>query len=580
MDIVHEGRTSEITALNHALTRLKGSLNEMSEVLMLDMKDNNDIHWDRSQPIYWGKRNEFAAEVAVYGRLRDGPICLKCVMDIFEKSLTSLKMSGDTTSELVIVTEGNTIDKESDMDAIADMLLRKGVPLRVVVFPYMRGSNIEPIRELVSKVKGTIHLIPHDSRLQQKLVAYQLRLFSAFDSFLTMNQNLLIASQPFESASGLIQFDFQLDNSLFHSHIELVTQFYTTNGQGLFGPSYRLVGEGNRSFSHRGPNFKGSDRAFVIPLNEVRPGRWQLEYNAANETLVGIAYARVSAQVRPTPVSGKCIISGLSDKNDRPPTLHVILTHDQTNFVQHSLVKAIVSDESGQPLPGTEDLNLSDDGLGAPDVTEGDGIYSRYLTEVNQRGFYSIKVHVQSKPETYLYTGSRDVDGVECCGSSVPKLTDRDSNNPSHSIANLQRVIDCGYMFIDAKFNPENFAERISDLRVVHVDKKSRKVVVRFSEPIGAGIRYEMKVFPDSAYPLIRMSFEAYGKSLDQPALGPFPKHEEKTHPVQLPYQEGGIYHIAIRVFSDEQQTISNIVTFSMVPDPAILKPEGKRPLV
>jgi hypothetical protein len=569
---IHSEKMEEKTALTNAFRRLKSTVNDMSEFLILNMKNSHEIHWDMNQDIHWKIRKD--VKVTTWGR-DDSPndgICLKCALDYFLKGQQSLKTPGDISSELVIITEGKVNDKESDMDAIADKLLRKEVPLRVVVFPYTRGSDIEPIQKLVSKVKGTIHLIPRDSRPQEQLVVSELRLFSAFDSFLTMNHNILIARQSLEPVSDIARFNFQLDDSLFRSNVELVTKFYDRSGSHLNSRSMVLSGEGKKLSAMFSTEFDEQERQFVVPLNNALPGSWKLEMNSSRP-VVGVAYARVSG--RPIPISGKCIISEMSHTGGRfqPPTLFVSLTQDETALVQKAQVKAVISDEAGNPLPGTENFTLFDDGLGSPDITEGDGIYSRYLTEVNQRGFYSIQVVVRSQESSSLYSGSHDGDGIECCGSSVPKSFENKA-----AITNLERVIDCGSLFVEMSFNPEQFTERISDLRINSVDPISRKVVVDFSEPIGADIRYQIKLFPDSAYSVIRTAFDEYGQSVGGRNVGPFVDHEHRTHHINLSSADTGLYHAAIRVSNQHgaQHTISNIVTFFMAPDPATMTTEGK----
>lgn len=569
MDI-HSDKIEEKTALTNAFRRLKSTVNDMSEFLILNMKNSHEIHWDMNQDIHWKNRKD--VKVTTWGR-DDSPsdgICLKCALDYFLKGQQSLKTPGDISSELVIITEGKMNDKESDMDAIADKLLRKEVPLRVVVFPYIRGSDIEPIQKLVSKVKGSIHLIPRDSRPQEQLVVSELRLFSAFDSFLTMNQNILIARQSLDPVSDVAQFNFHLDDSLFRSNVELITKFYDRSGTHLNSRSMVLSGEGKRLSAMFSSEFDEVEKQFVVPLNNALPGSWKLEMNSSRP-VVGVAYARVSG--RPIPISGKCIISQMSLTGGRfqPPTLFVSLTQDETALVQKAQVKAVISDDAGNPLPGTDNLTLFDDGLASPDITEGDGIYSRYLTEVNQPGFYSIQVLVRSQ-DSSLYSGSHDGDGIECCGSSMPKPYDKTA------VTNLERVIDCGSLFVDMPFNPEQFTERISDLKVHNVDAISRKVVIEFSEPIGADIRYQIKMFPESAYSLIRTAFDDYGEPVGGRNVGPFVDHEHRTHPINLSSADSGVFHVAIRVSNQHgaQHTISNIVTFFMAPDPATMTTEGK----
>lgn len=575
--IVDSNSNFRIT-ISNALGRFKDSLPESSQLLMLDVKDREQVHSTGNEPFFWSKPKDFTA--SVWGRLSEGPLCLKCIVSVFMKSLTAIKWTHDTTCELVVITDGNTDDTESDMEAVADMLTKKGVPLRVVVFPYSRRSKVEAIRKLVSRVKGTIHLIPHDSRPQGLPVESQLKLSDALDSFLSMNQNLLISRQTFDSSGpGKIEFHFQTDESLFNSHTELVAQFFSQSP--VDSPSYMLRGE-RRNYTTKTSEYKSTNSQFVVPLNPDQSRHWTLEYERHNnETVIGIAYARVSARDK-HPISGQCILSDVSRSGDRwlPPTLNLILSRDLPHAVQNADVQVIIIDDKGKRLAGTyeEQMVLADDGLGAPDVTEGDGIYSRYLTEANQPGFYGVQVLVRNKLDSHVLSPSADIEATDCCGSSMPKPTRNSGAAARSAVSNLERIIDCGFLYVSMPFNPEDFAERISDLRVTYVDREARKVVLKYSEPIGANIQLETRLFRESEFGLIRTAFDSYGAKIETPAQGPFVKHKERILSVDVSDTSGGVYYAAIKVSTTTgSATVSNIVTFFMGPDATFLTTEGKR---
>lgn len=635
-------------------------------LLTLDMKDSRQVHLsDRATP-YWSVKNDFTP--TVWGRVKENPvdpICLKCVMDVFENSLTGLKNPSDLTSDLIIITEGNIIDSELEIETIARTLVTRGINLRIVVFPYTRESNIEGLKRLVSQVRGSsIHLIPRTTSgldgenghrvttsLREDLspISLQLKLYDTFDSFLSTNQNVQIARRLF-LASGpailprMIDFTFDLDSSLISSNMELVAQFFSSAEKEDFdGPFYSLVSESTLSGSGSGPTttiytyttksreYRSAEKAFVIPLNSVSPGKWKLSFHDYNNhSFIGVAYVRVSGKNR-HPIQGQCVIQPLFIEGDRitPPSVHLVLTKDHS-LVQEAVVDVSVVDDQGSVI--ARELPLLDDGLASPDATGGDGIYSRFLLESHKKGFYNVQVRVRSKdnngsgsPSTHttLHTGSTDVSGVECCGSTVPKQT-RSPSDRSATVHHLERLIDCGWMYLDQDFSPDDYVDRISDLRVEYVEKASRRVAVSFTPPplttstpsAEQQYRLTIRVFPHHDFSSIRESFESRGElllsyvtsssdlstnlpsTLGTAGVSIGGNRDRITHVFNITnYKVEGIYHLAIRVtglgsltlhpsspaaaqtstgHADRPYMTSNIVTFFLPTDPSLLTTEGE----
>ena len=71
-----------------------------------------------------------------------------------------------------------------------------------------------------------------------------------------------------------------------------------------------------------------------------------------------------------------------------------------------------------KPDGGRVDVTLRDDGLGNPDITSGDGIYSAYLPfSTNRTGFYSLSAFVSG----YGFVLSKSINhpSKRCCGSKI-----------------------------------------------------------------------------------------------------------------------------------------------------------------
>ena len=111
-----------------------------------------------------------------------------------------------------------------------------------------------------------------------------------------------------------------------------------------------------------------------------------------------------------------------ADRNTIPSltdqTKSVILAQvlQADNPVLDARVTATISEPGGDIS-----LQLRDNGLASPDVTEGDGVYSAFIQVfARYTGYHSVRVSVESQEETSVNT-LRGVggEGGRCCGSSV-----------------------------------------------------------------------------------------------------------------------------------------------------------------
>ncbi|CAG9817922.1 unnamed protein product [Phaedon cochleariae] len=87
-------------------------------------------------------------------------------------------------------------------------------------------------------------------------------------------------------------------------------------------------------------------------------------------------------------------------------------------------------------MPLEARLELLDTGAGDPDITKGDGIYTKYFSAVEWGpGFYTFEVVVSDNGNTaYTWTGSKKNENEPCCGSSV-------TSNGVQPISPFQRVL-------------------------------------------------------------------------------------------------------------------------------------------
>lgn len=628
-----ETKTNRKKAIIRALGRFAQALEPQSTLTVLDIKDSRKVHRSNQSPgVVWSKKDDFKS--LIWGKSTSTPICLRCVFDILEKSFGS----EDDSSHLVVITEGKLTDSNIDLDHIASSVNRRNMPFKIAIFPYIqedeRNGHYDGIKYLVSKINGSsIHLISSSSSQlnafahasvftvdsiypgsssapkyasssnvvgassataasdESDSATMYSKLCDVFDSIFPNRQHMLISRQLFypstthslDETGKDIQFSFNVDNSLLNSSIDLVAQFISSNQNEEFdGPTYHLEGwKENAVYDTKSTEYTQSTFStpyFQVPLGFAGSGKWTLKHTRqnVNSTFVGVAYAKISSRRR-HPITAKCIISNYEPEEFIPPVLNVFLSRDQTHLVQNASVTVTLTDDLGEPLPEAQNLPLFDDGLTTPDITQGDGIYSRYLPETSRGGFYGVQVKIRSGNSTLLHKGSSDAKGVECCGSSVPK-----TNRNLEQVLDLERTVDCGYIYVKVPFNAAEFTERITDLQIDSVDTINRKVKVIWTVPSLDFDRMELKVFRYNEWRMINQhDFDSYGTTvirLTNPTdhIRSHGEREKHVHSFNVTDSNEGIYYVAIRVQTTSRSFISNIATYYMTSDPASSTPPSE----
>lgn len=149
-----------------------------------------------------------------------------------------------------------------------------------------------------------------------------------------------------------------------------------------------------------------------------------------------------------------------------------------------------VQDELGNIV---QNVQMLDDGLGAPDMTRGDGIHSQLINQrASRTGYYKVMVEMsgdsngEQQDDLSRSNGRATTPGggalgqdSACCGSYVPQQTQQ-----SHDTRYLSRQLYCGTFFADATNRlGQQRPPRISNLTVANVDQDNRRVTLRWFEP-------------------------------------------------------------------------------------------------
>ena len=157
----------------------------------------------------------------------------------------------------------------------------------------------------------------------------------------------------------------------------------------------------------------------------------------------------------------------LTEPTESEPVRIVAEVRAGASLVTGATVSALVL------LPDSSEISvpLVDNGLGYPDITAGDGLYSGYLPRLAASpGFYSALVRVDTEPESAGVAETR-LGAGDCCGRSVPSVT-----RASLAASQQQSLSTSLYLRSSAREDQEDAAppNRISDLVAASQDNLIR----------------------------------------------------------------------------------------------------------
>lgn len=246
-----------------------------------------------------------------------------------------------------------------------------------------------------------------------------------------------------------------------------------------------------------------------------------------------------------------------------------------SNPIRYVSVTATVVDPDGN----TTEFSLVDNGAGTPDVTAGDGIYSRYFTGFSKKGHYTLSVSAEASDQSVVVGGvmrnEESSPPAQCCGSQFPKQ----GSVPSGPFS---RYFEYGSFFSIAD-RPQGDIyppSRITDLKA---SRDGDRVTLEWTAPgndydHGTARSYEFRFF-DRVVDFAKL-FEDSGKiiqkfDIDNLANSPRPFGEREMCAFTFRHGDhGGSYYFAIRADDDSNKgPVSNVVevTFSAPTTPAVV---------
>lgn len=188
------------------------------------------------------------------------------------------------------------------------------------------------------------------------------------------------------------------------------------------------------------------------------------------------------------------------------------LTHQPTNLIiiyvevkrgDMPVNEALVEMTVTQPKAGCELSNKCDQtmrildlGNGDPDITRGDGIYTRYFSSQSNVSVYQFDVQVNDNGNTaysipFGYNAQfNEYPNVKCCGSTVP----HPSKQP---LPSFQRILPTITFYVDNQNNNYDYIANVGRINNIHIESvNTTKVRLAWTSPDIGGFqpaKYDVK---------------------------------------------------------------------------------------
>ncbi|XP_076357413.1 calcium-activated chloride channel regulator 1-like isoform X1 [Tachypleus tridentatus] len=410
---------------------------------------------------------------------------------------------------IVMVTTGE-MDNEG-VDTMRELLKKEKVRLSLILYPVSKNANPNLV-ELAHDTKGRTFQINEKSSDEFSILTSLFELHQAFQDVIRGNSweasdiPVTIASQCWAGSVQNMKFEFTVDKTV---RKDLKVLLY---GKDLSDPSktpiilssLKLIDPSETEIDSEelDNNMYFTVLGFIVEKAEA--GLWKFSVDVKETSsypfLLWVS-AKETSETRAISVN---VWLSTKDKKD-VGGLPVVYVDVRSGVypVSNAKVEAKVFNSRGDK----ESFQLFDSGLGDPDITRGDGIYSRYLTAISHKGWYSIIVYVDDNNG-----GAKLLKGLNsdqpCCGSFVPE-------DNAESAESFSRISHYGRLYIlHDELDVSNPPSRITDLRVINLEELSKTVTLKWTAPggdydSGKGSYYLVKYF-DNIYDA-RNQFEITG---------------------------------------------------------------------
>ncbi|XP_076373849.1 calcium-activated chloride channel regulator 1-like isoform X1 [Tachypleus tridentatus] len=502
------------------LSALKKVLNEFPLGIEIGM-----VHFNEEAHIVKEMTILNANEECFTKVLPDRPVghqaCVECGI---QKSLELLSANSQSIhgSTIVLVTTGDITEKKIQL--LRNNLTAASVRLFIILYHESENATSSLLNLAYNTTGRLIHV--REENIEKSLSFINLiNLYEAFQLVLQGHSweysdlPITILKSIINGSSDVISLNFPVDRTLGDLKVQIF--FKEENKLSPICKDSILVTSPTTQYSFTSQEFKTLEEMYFFYISDVEEGSWHLNAKVCTKSeqpLVVLITSRKKTTQKPL-----ILKAWLSDNVYQfdpsqipPPIVFAHLQHG-TNPVSGAKVIANIHYQDGQ----MDSFELFDYGIGDPDITKGDGIYSGYLTTITAAGHYwlTISAHDNNGRAKVLYGRNRksmprNLNHHNCCGSYILE----DSAAPT---GRFMRQVNYGSFFVtNAKVNTDIYPpNRIVDFRVMQVDQQSKQVLLVWTSPgndydKGKATNYFIKYFDKRGDVLNRFD-EDVGKIID-----------------------------------------------------------------
>ncbi|XP_066158992.1 calcium-activated chloride channel regulator 4-like [Euwallacea fornicatus] len=423
------------------------------------------------------------------------PGCLHCSLKVaMDMLLDRTRSHGPANNVIVVIAPGMTLTDQ--IRNIADDLRRNKVRVATINYPDMVRTNT--LRYLAEETNGADYTVfEKKSNVDMTLLTTYFELHNVLQDIVKTFYSGSQADLPMEihrreitdkTGRPLISGTFIMDPSLTEP---AQFTFFTYNNYAPLFKGLKLTSPSNHLYDTRMDIFIDF-KMITLNANLSETGTWT--YNV--EPYSGNPQPHY-LQVTATPTSAYVPVVRTSFRIHKLNAgLFVLLAEAKYGDlpilgakVEVTVVKIGINDA----MPQRSIIYLLDSGSGDPDITKGDGVYTRYFSP-EEAGLYTFETIVTNNDNTaYTWSSSKTNDNKPCCGSSI-KSNGAQQLSPFHRFLPKQALL---ITVEDVKEQSENTLQvgRIGDLRVeVYPEDMKAKLIWTAPDMGGNRVsRYEIK---------------------------------------------------------------------------------------
>ncbi|CAL4162029.1 unnamed protein product [Meganyctiphanes norvegica] len=427
----------------------------------------------------------------------------KCLLCALQEALRALDAdsSGTTGATVILITTGSGTTPQNEIDEMIRLANMNYVRVEIILYPSIGNQAVDSsksdLQRLASATDGTVFTVMDEGVGNDSKMSMMIGLMDSLLAAIrrtAKKSSLLVHSKTYPGGyNSIVRGKFSLDDSLSKA-TRFSVFYYDLNHVGntiqLTTPSGKVMASINMQEED------GDANVIFVTIPSAERGEWQYQVENRADSHQGL-HIQVTAVESNTRQTSLRVWTSQSNTDDNSTELSMpVIIYADIKDSRMPVLKAKVEaklQRLGTNATGSRYepifLDLYDNGFGDPDVTNGDGVYSRYLPIAYLEGLPGqFEMTVSADDNNGLavmpvsnhlsrYTIIPSLEEEPCCGSNI-------HYSQVKSLMPFQRSEVYGVLGIKSSSteNDNIPPARILDLRT-SVNISSYEVTLRWTAP-------------------------------------------------------------------------------------------------